>query len=108
MKTRGREEKTSCGGHRRTEGGCEDRERAGSRPIEGYLGACKRTDDNDARSEAGQRKVRAIAAFYPELVAAGMSDDTAMKMTEQQFANPVALVLGKLGERRKFSIIEKE
>lgn len=55
-----------------------------------------------------KERAKAIAAFYNELVAAGMSEETAIKMTEQQFANPIALVLGKLGKRRKFESEEKD
>ncbi|MBI2126436.1 MAG: hypothetical protein HYU02_03865 [Thaumarchaeota archaeon] len=48
-----------------------------------------------------KERAKAIAAFYKELVAAGMNEETAIKMTEQQFVNPVAFVLGKLGETPK-------
>jgi len=45
-----------------------------------------------ADEKQAKERAKAIAVFYKELIAGGMSEEAAMKMTEQQFASPVSIL----------------
>jgi len=42
--------------------------------------------------EQARHRARAIAAFYKELIEAGMDKEAALALTKEQFVNPVSLL----------------
>ena len=57
-----------------------------------------------ADEKQAKERAKAIAVFYKELMVGGMGEETAMKMTEQQFASPVSILEKLVGSRRRVEI----
>jgi hypothetical protein len=57
-----------------------------------------------ADEKQAKERAKAIAVFYKELVAGGISEEAAMKMTEQQFASPVSILEKLASSGRRIEI----
>lgn len=60
--------------------------------LKDITGPLKELMTMSADEKQAKERAKAIATFYKELVAGGLSEEIAMKMTEQQFASPVSIL----------------
>ncbi len=77
--------------------------------VKDLLGPLKELMSMTLDEKQATERAKALASFYKTLVDSGMSEEVAMRMTEQQFVNPASIldkVLGSAKERRTH--VEKE
>ncbi|MEM1554633.1 MAG: hypothetical protein QXS51_05650 [Thermoproteota archaeon] len=72
--------------------------------LKDIVGPLKELMGTSLTEEQARERARAIAAFYKELIAAGMKEEFAIELVKNQFISPADLiknVLGQTGRMRK-------
>jgi len=66
--------------------------------LRDIVGPLKELMGTTLTEEQARERAKAIAAFYKELVAAGMKEDVAMELVRSQFISPAELIKSVMGQ----------
>lgn len=76
--------------------------------LKDIVGPLKELMGTSLTEEQARERAKAIAAFYKELVAAGMREDVAMELVQSQFISPAELIRNVMGQATKMKREEEK
>jgi hypothetical protein len=69
--------------------------------LRDIVGPLKELMGTTLTEEQARERAKAIAAFYKELVAAGMKEDVAMELVRSQFISPAELIKSLMSQVKR-------
>ncbi|MBS7657531.1 MAG: hypothetical protein QW797_04650 [Thermoproteota archaeon] len=72
--------------------------------LKDIVGPLKEIMGTSLTEEQARERAKAIAAFYKELIAAGMKEDVALELVKNQFVSPAELIKNMMGFQKRIEV----